>query len=175
VIRLLRGDDAEAFLALRQQALREEPMAFLSAPDDDVARTVDAVRALLQQAPGAAVVVGAFARRVAAAPAETMLVGFLGMHRDRHHKAAHKVHLWGTYVAPAHRGRGIAAALLAATLAHARTLPGVVWAHLSVSDTAPAARRLYERAGFRHWGTEPDALRHGGRSADEHHLALRLD
>ena len=98
----------------------------------------------------------------------------VGLHRDHHHKAAHKVHLWGMYVAPEQRRQGVAAALLAAAIAHARTLPGVAWAHLSVSDTAPAARRLYDRAGFHCWGSEPDALRHDGRSGVEHHLALRL-
>ncbi|HSQ01097.1 MAG TPA: GNAT family protein [Candidatus Dormibacteraeota bacterium] len=166
LIRPLRVDDAEAHLALRQRALREEPMAFLSSPEDDVARTVDAVRAQLRRAPEEAVVFGAFAAE---------LIGIVGLHRDHHRKAAHKVHLWGMYVAPAHRRQGVAASLLGAALAHARSLPGVAWAHLSVSESAPAARRVYERAGFQLWGSEPDALRHAGRTAVEHHLAIRLD
>jgi RimJ/RimL family protein N-acetyltransferase len=165
VIRPLRVDDAEAYLALRQQALRDEPMAFLSSPEDDIARTVDAVRTQLRRPPEEAAVFGAFAAG---------LVGIVGLHRDHHRKAAHKVHLWGMYVAPAQRRQGVAAALLAAALAHARSLPGVAWAHLSVSATAPAARRVYERAGFQIWGSEPDALRHDGRTAVEHHLAVRL-
>lgn len=165
LVRALTVDDAAAYLALRQQSLREEPMAFLSSPEDDVARTLDAVRAQLQRAPQS-MTFGAF---------DPGLIGILGVHRDHHIKAAHKVHLWGMYVAPAHRRRGVAAALLAAVLEHARALPGVAWAHLSVSATAPAAQRVYERAGFRVWGSEPDALRHAGISAVEHHLALRLD
>lgn len=164
LIRILGADDAAAFLALRRRALHDAPLAFLSSPEDDLAATVEAVRAQLQQAP-AAVVFGAFA------PA---LVGAVGLHRDRHRKAAHKVHLWGMYVAASHRRRGVAAALLAAALAHARALPGVEWVQLGVSDAAPAARRLYERAGFRVWGSEADALRHGGRSTVEHRLALHL-
>jgi RimJ/RimL family protein N-acetyltransferase len=47
--------------------------------------------------------------------------------------------------------------------------------HLSVSDATPAARRLYERAGFEVWGSEPDALRYEGESHLEHHMLLRLD
>ena len=62
-----------------------------------------------------------------------------------------------------------------ATVDHARMLPGVSWLHLSVSSAADEARRLYERVGFRVWGTEPDALRDGGRSVVEHHMALRLE
>jgi RimJ/RimL family protein N-acetyltransferase len=54
-------------------------------------------------------------------------------------------------------------------------MPGVVQVMLSVSETSPAARHLYESLGFRLWGIEPRSLRHEGRVADEHHLALRLD
>jgi len=43
-----------------------------------------------------------------------------------------------------------------------------------VTERAPEARRLYERAGFELWGTEPDALRHAGESVTEYHLALYL-
>jgi hypothetical protein len=46
--------------------------------------------------------------------------------------------------------------------------------HLGVSSAAPIALRLYERAGFRVWGSEPDALRYGSETLVEHHLALRL-
>ena len=164
-IRRLTVDDAGAYLDLRREALRDAPLAFLSAPEDDFAGSIEAVRTHLQQAPDA-VVFGAF---------DAALVGVLGLYRDRHRKAAHKAHAWGMYVAPAQRGHGMAAALLAAVVAYARAMPGVAWVHLSVSDAAPAAARLYARSGFAPWGIEPDALRHAGRSANEHHLALRLD
>jgi RimJ/RimL family protein N-acetyltransferase len=169
-VRPLRAADAAACLALRRRALRDAPMAFLSSPEDDLVRTVAAMRQSLERAPEQ-VVFGAFASD-GASPA---LVGMVGLHRDRHRKAAHKVHLWGMYVAPEGRGQGVATALLAAAIAHARTLPGVAWVHLSVSDTAAAARRLYARAGFHCWGSEPDALRHAGRRGVEHHLALALE
>ena len=102
------------------------------------------------------------------------LVGTVGMHRERHTKKSHKVHLWGMYVAPDHRRQGVGSELLRAALDHARRLPDVRWVQLSVSSAAPAAQRLYERTGFQIWGTEPDALRHDGRAAVEHHMALRL-
>ncbi|MFN8642303.1 MAG: GNAT family N-acetyltransferase [Candidatus Binatia bacterium] len=163
LIRALGPDDAEAFAALRGRALRDAPLAFLSSPEDDLAASGETVRAQLRQGPEAAVF-GAFA------PA---LVGCVGLHRDRHRKAAHKAHVWGTSIRRTDAA-GIAAALVAALLAHARSLPGVEWVHLGVSDAAPAARRLYERAGFRTWGSEADALRHHGESTVEHRMALRL-
>ena len=45
---------------------------------------------------------------------------------------------------------------------------------LSVSSAAPEAKRLYERTGFQVWGTQPEALRHDGRSVVEHYMALQL-
>ena len=165
MIRALRDDDAEAYLELRREALLDSPLAFAASPSDDFAGSAVAVREQLRRAPEW-VILGAF---------EDRLVGAVGLLRDRHLKASHKVHLWGMYVARGHRRRGIGAELLQAALGHARALPGVSWVHLSVSAAAPEARRLYQRAGFEVWGTEPEALRHDGQTVVEHHMALRLE
>ena len=163
-IRTLCADDADAYAALRRRALLDAPLAFGASPSDDLAASSDAVREQLRHGPES-VILGAF---------RDQLVGAVGVLRDRHLKAAHKVRVWGMYVVPQHRRRGIAAELLAAAIAHARSLPGVESVHLIVSSAAPGARRLYERAGFQVWGTEPDALRHEGQSVVEHHMVLRL-
>jgi RimJ/RimL family protein N-acetyltransferase len=165
MIRQIRDEDAEAYAALRRAALVDAPLAFGASPIDDFVSTPEAVRGQLRGAP-AWVLLGAF---------EPDLVGAVGLMRDRHVKASHKAHLWGMYVAPGQRHRGVGAALVRAAIDHARTLPGVSWVHLEVTSAAPAARRLYERAGFEAWGTEPDALRHGGETASEHHMALDLE
>lgn len=163
-LRPLTADDVEAYVALRRRALAEEPLVFVSSPEDDLASSVVAVRAQIAKGPSS-IIVGAFTDR---------LVGTAGLYRDPHRKAAHKAHLWGMYVHPEARGRGVAAALLRALIAHAQGLPGVEWVRLTVTSAAPGARRLYERAGFEVWATEPDALRHAGRSVDDHEMALRL-
>lgn len=165
MIRHLRVDDAEAYLELRRRALVDTPGAFAASPEDDLVASAEAFREQLRRGP-ASVVIGAFRER---------LVGMVGLYRDRHRKSAHTLHLWGMYVDPEHRHSGIGAQLLAAALAHARSVPGVEWVRLSVSAAAPDAQRLYERAGFREWGSEPDALRVGGETFVEHHMALRLD
>lgn len=164
MIRELRYDDAEAYVALRREALLDSPLAFASSPADDFASSPEAVREQLRRAPES-VIIGAFRNH---------LVGAVGLYRDRHLKSAHKVHLWGMYVTPSHRRHGIASELLDAALAHARALPGVSWVHLSVSSAALTAKRLYERAGFQIWGTEPDAMRHDGGTVIDYHMALRL-
>jgi RimJ/RimL family protein N-acetyltransferase len=164
MIRELRGDDVEAYAALRREALLDSPLAFGASPNDDFASSPQAIRDQLRRAPEW-VILGAF---------QNDLIGAVGVMRDRHAKASHKVHLWGMYVAPSHRRRGIGADLVRAALQHARTLPGVSWVHLAVTSAAPGALRLYERAGFEIWGTEPDALRHDGETVVEHHMALHL-
>jgi ribosomal protein S18 acetylase RimI-like enzyme len=165
MIRRLGESDAEAYVKLRREALLDSPLAFVSSPEDDMAASVGAVREQLRKGDDS-VLFGAFAPD---------LVGAVGLYRDRHVKAAHKVHIWGMYVAPAARRQGLAAELLAAVLRHARSMHGVSWAHLCVSETASEAKRLYERAGYRVWGTQPDALRHGGRTVSEDHMALCLE
>lgn len=165
MIRYLQEEDVEAFVVLRHEALLDTPLAFAASPEDDVASSPEAVREHLRRAPSS-VILGAF---------RPHLVGVVGINRDRQVKAAHKAHVWGAYVIPSHRRQGIGAELLAAALRHARTLPGVSWVHLSVSASTPTAQRLYERAGFKVWGTEPEGLCHDGRTVAEHHMALRLD
>jgi GNAT superfamily N-acetyltransferase len=163
-ILLLEAADAAALLKLRRESLLAEPLAFLASPEDDLASSEEAVRAMLTRAPEA-VVFGARADG---------LVGLVGLHRGTARKAAHKANLWGLYVTQAWRGRGVGAALVGAAVAHARTLAGVSAVRLSVSESALGARRLYERCGFTAWGTEPDALRSAGRSLAECHMQLEL-
>ena len=64
--------------------------------------------------------------------------------------------------------------LLDAAIQHARSLDGAASVHLSVSESATAARHLYERAGFETWGVEPDAIRFEAKSASERHMRLSL-
>ena len=164
MIRALTRDDVEAFIELRRTSLGEAPFAFGRTPEDDVVSTPTAALELLAKAP-ASVVFGAF---------DPDLVGIVGVYRELPVKAAHRATVWGMYVAPDHRGRGLGAGLLAAAIEHARTFEGVSWVQLSVSATAPEARRLYERFGFEVWGDEPEALLYEGQTATEHHMALRL-
>jgi ribosomal protein S18 acetylase RimI-like enzyme len=164
MIRELREDNVEDYVGLRREALVESPLAFASSAADDLFSEPEAVREQLRRAPEF-VIFGAF---------ENHLVGAAGLYRDRHLKSSHKAYVWGLYVAPGHRRQGIASQLLDAAVRHARTLRGVSWVHLSVTSAALGAQRLYERAGFRVWGTEPEAFSHEGQTVAKHYLALRL-
>jgi GNAT superfamily N-acetyltransferase len=163
-LRRLQPDDAPAYVELRAQMLAQEPLAFLASPGDDRASRIDFLRERLADAESA--IFGAWAPQ---------LVGAVGIYRHAGPKIAHKIGVWGTFVLPEFRGQGLGRALMQHAIAHARGLPDVLQIALSVSDTQPAARRLYESLGFRVWGSEPLALRHAGRAVTEHHLSLPID
>ncbi len=160
-IRTLTPVDAKALFEIRRDGLIEAPLAFLSTPTE-TRLSVDAIRDMLTRE----VVIGAGTDR---------LLGMVGVYSENREKTAHKAHVWGMYVRPEARGRGLAGALLARVIEHARSLDGVRWLHLGVSETAEHAKRCYESAGFATWGVEPEALCHNGRCVGEFHMVLKLD
>jgi RimJ/RimL family protein N-acetyltransferase len=164
-IRCLEPDDADALIALRREALSREPLAFGAALDDDRTLSADLLRASLADA-GSFAIIGAF-------DAEA-LVGMAGLFRMEKLKARHRAMIWGMYVTQTARGRGVGAAILKAAIDRARTWPGIIQVHLSVTETSEEAGRLYRSLGFREWGVEPRAVHWDGRFVAEHHMVLEL-
>lgn len=164
LVRRLTEDDASAYVELRARMLTDAPLAFGASPGHDFMSSADVVREQIARGDDSTIY-GVF---------DQGLVAAIGVYREDRPKTRHKMHVWGSYVTPTHRGRGLGRRLLAAAVEHARAVPGVTILHISVTDAAPAARHLYERAGFEVWGSEPDALRHEDRSVTEHHMVLRV-
>ena len=164
-VRCVEGADADAVIALRRQALSSEPLAFGASMEDDRTLSRDLLRASLTDA-GNFAILGAFDGQT--------LVGMAGVFRMEKLKARHRAMIWGMFVTPAARGHGVGAAILRATIDRARSWPGVLQIHLSVTETSPGAGRLYRSMGFREWGVEPRALHWQGRFVAEHHLVLEV-
>ena len=165
MIRRLEEPDIESLLPLRREALLSDPFAFSSSPETDVGLAPQFLRKAMRNT-AAQAMLGAFE--------DDSLVGMVGVYRQDKQKEAHKAGVWGMYVRPAHRGQGLGRALLSAAIEFASSLDGVTHLHLSVSETAPAALRLYESMGFVTWGTEPAALQVDGRSVAIRHMILVL-
>lgn len=163
-IRILNQGDAGELFHLRRSALLDSPLAFLASSEEDLESSEAAVRQLLKPQ-RESVVFGAYAQK---------LIGMLGFYHANQRKAAHKANLWGMFVLPAYRQQGVAARLLDASIRYARSLEGITSVHLSVSESAVAARHLYEQAGFETWGVEPDAIRFEEKSNSERHMRLPL-
>src|SRR5262245_30249466 len=90
-------------------------------------------------------------------------------------KLAHRAHVWGVYVTPRWRGKGVATGLLTRLEEVGRGWPGVNSLALAVSENSPGAHRVYEAMGFRAWGREPGAAIVDGCAYDEIHMVRFLD
>ena len=98
-----------------------------------------------------------------------------GFYRAAPVKRRHKGWIWGVFVSPSAREKGVGRALLARVLETAKALPGIRCILLTVSITQEAAIKLYQDLGFRSFGTEPHALMVGEGSIDEYHMILELE
>lgn len=164
-IRRLTPADASAFQQLRLAGLQEEPLAFGSSYEEEKDFTASFIEARLavnnDQGP-----FGAFEQDV--------LVGLVALGREHKNKLSHKGHIWGMYVRPECRGKGLARALLAEALSLARSVPGLMQVNLCVNAANTAAIGLYESFGFKVFGCEPGAMFINGVLHDEIHMYLRL-
>jgi GNAT superfamily N-acetyltransferase len=149
MIRRLDETDLEQLLAIRREALDTDPSAFSASPESDLGLDPEFVRTSLARRSSEAVF-GAFC--------DGDLVGMTGVYRERNQKEHHKAVVWGMFVRPSERGKGLGRALLDDAIQFAESLPGVTYVHIAVSENANSALRLYEAAGFTTWGVEPASL-----------------
>ncbi len=156
--RRLSGADAEAFQALRLEALEHHPAAFAAAPEEEAGRSLEEVALRVDQ--GA--VFGAFV--------DGRLAGSAGFVQPDRAKKRHKGVLWGVYVQAAVRGQGLGRAVVEQVIAHARER--VEQLHATVSTTNLAARQLYRQLGFQIYGLEPRGLKVGDQYFDQELLVL---
>jgi len=162
-IKPLNATHAEAYRNLRLQALATAPEAFGASHAEEAARPLSAFAERINP-PEPSRVFGAFAGN--------QLVGIAGFMVATSPKSRHKGTLWGVYVAPEQRGRGIARGLVEAVIAHATR--HVVMLQANVVMTNQHARTLYEGLGFQTYGIETKALCVDGVFHDEALLALDL-
>lgn len=164
-VRPLTPDDAAAYVALRRAMLLDTPRAFAADPETDRGSDEAGVRTSLA-GPGYAII-GAFQ--------ESRLIGAAGVIRQSGRKLMHRASIWGVWVEPDQRGRGLGEAVVRAAIETARHWPGLRVICLSANAEQPAAIRLYERVGFKAWGVEPSMLIVDGVEYDEVHMQLRVD
>lgn len=102
------------------------------------------------------------------------LIGVAGVRREALVQIGHKATLWGVFVAPAHRGSGLARRLVDAALTHASRDWGVAQVNLCVNTGNEPAKALYASLGFETFGVERRAMRIGDRFYDEQHMVRVL-
>ena len=157
----LGPEDAAAYRLLRLESLREDPLGYASAHEDEAEQPLDWFAATLAR------------DAVFVASGDAIdLVGMAGFRVDAMHRRRHGGYIWGMYVRRSHRGQGLGAPLIEAAIAHAGG--HVTMLQLAVGAANPAAVRLYTRAGFTIYGTEIGSLLHAGVAYDSHLMVLNL-
>jgi RimJ/RimL family protein N-acetyltransferase len=162
LIRRLTRDDVDAYRAIRLEALTLSPESYGTAPENFAQRTTEMLQAQMQQM--------AFFGAIDAAGD---LTGVVAYGRDDGERETHRGWLMQVYVKPSMRGTGAALALIEAAVDHART--EVIQVHLMVGAHNAPAIRLYQKAGFTTYGTDPRCLYVNGRYIDEHMMVRFLD
>jgi GNAT superfamily N-acetyltransferase len=98
------------------------------------------------------------------------LIGMAGLGREQMQKIRHKAYVWGMYVGPESRGKGLGRRLLEAAIDFAAQAPGITQVCISVYSGNSVARSLYVSAGFVPYGIENAAMQVDGRFLDEEHM-----
>lgn len=98
------------------------------------------------------------------------LVGLAGLTFARRERTAHKATLFGMYVLPECRGRGIGRAVVRAVLDAAEAHAGIGVVQLTVTESNAPAVGLYTACGFVPFGVEPFAVRVGDRFLAKVHM-----
>ena len=164
-IRSAEVRDIEEFRKLRLRALRDHPEAFESDYETHLTRGTEFWKHYLVLDASDALFVGEDARG--------RLVGMAGVHLGGSPKSRHRALIWGVYVAPEWRQRGLAVQLLNRACEWARAT-GATMAHLGVATVNEPAIQLYKRLGFQIYAAEPMRLRVSGVYYDEHLMVKRF-
>jgi ribosomal protein S18 acetylase RimI-like enzyme len=167
-IRRLQSADLAAYKALRDATLADDPSAFTSDAETESRKSPDAYLSRLGLT---APLDGVF---TLGALRDDMLLGAVSCERDMRIKVRHIGHVVGMMVRTDRRGLGIGRLLVDACIAEARRGVGVEMLTLTVTASNAGAVHLYERAGFRRYGSLPHAIKVGDRYHSKDQMVLML-
>ena len=102
------------------------------------------------------------------------IAGMIGYSSEDSSKTRHKGTVWGLFVRPEFRGKGIATIMVMSVLETAQDMLDVEQVQLTVSTHNEASYGLYLRLGFKVYGTELHAMKIGDSYVDEYHMVKFL-
>ena len=164
-IRALAPSDAASFQALRLRGLQECPEAFASSYEEEIDTPLEAIEMRLQPKPES-VILGALQG--------TELCAIVGLQRESMAKLAHKSFIWGVYVAPEARGKGIGTEVMRHALSYSANTLRTRQVNLGVNTENAAAVALYKKLGFVEYGIERGYLLVGGVLQDEYQMVCHV-
>ena len=163
--RTLTPQDATPFQALRLRGLLECPEAFASSYEEEAGSLQEEIELRLQPKPDSAII-GAFL--------DGVLVGLAGVQQESLAKLAHKAFIWGVYVSPEARSRGVGTRVVSHALQYASETLGVRQVNLGVNTKNVAAAALYKKLGFVQYGLERGFLLVSGVLHDEYQMVCHV-
>ena len=166
-IRLLNDSDAQVYREVRLRALKNDPDAFGSTYEQEETKPLGHIIERIHHTKDQ-FTLGCF-------DDSNTLVGIVNFSRENRLKTAHKGNIYGMYVEPQFRGRGVGKSLLLALIERAtKECEGLEQIHLTVVSNNKSAKRLYVSLGFEVYGIEPNALKFDEQYFDEDLMILRL-
>lgn len=159
IVRILTQDDWSYWREIRLEAVKFHPEAFSASYEDESQYADD----MFKQGLAKNTIFGAYSNDT--------LVGVAGFLVLPSRKMKHRGNLFSMYVKKEYRGYGIADQLVGAVIAHARTR--VLQLHCTVVTGNNSAIKLYQKFGFKIYGTEPRSLSVNSQYYDEY-LMVRI-
>lgn len=160
IIQLSKKEDWKQFKTIRLEALFTHPEAFGSSFEEESNLSDEEFEQNFKKS------------TIFGAIQNNQLVGCAGFFICPSSKMSHRGVVFSMYIKNGYRRQGIGDALLKAIIAYAKD--GVMQLHLTVVTTNQMALKLYQKNGFRIYGTEPRSLKIGDTFYDEHMMVLEL-
>lgn len=165
-IRVLTESDAQLYQEFRLRALKTNPEAFGSTYEREEKFSLETIKERLRSSEDK-FVLGSFDEH-------DLLAGMVVFMRENGVKTAHKGSVYGLYVDPTLRGKGIGKSLLLELIKKAKKCSGLEQINLTVVSQNRTAKKLYKSLGFEIFCTERNALKYNGEYFDEDLMAFNL-
>ncbi len=166
MIRQLKENDSESYYKIRLEGLKLHPEAFGTGAEDWTKATSEQVKNLLANSSQDDFVLGVFH--------EEKLVGVIGLKREKKHSVGHKGTVWGLFVLPEFRNKGLGRKLVAALTKKSSSHQELKFIRAVVTNTSANAIGIFESLGFIRYGIELRGIKQGSNFFDQTYLAFNL-